>query len=241
MALLGYTNRTNVENFIGRTFPGVSNNEFDSYIGAAEIHINNYTGYNSPTTVSGMLTEVVTREKSMGKIDNYGNMVIDLRKPPIHFDANFNPLITLVEYNVGSISVSLTLTDGTSNAKNTIIEVAANRKKVYYPQLYIVPALQTVTPTAKINLYDLKSTRFWTDISYTGGYDTIPDDITLATNYIVAEFLLHRENPLALMSMSQGSMSQTFTPKSRSARGQKLGTNIELAHALLQPYVITYF
>lgn len=233
---IGYTTREKVENFINKPFPEVSTDEFNLYIGASEKYINNYLGYNSQTTLSGILTESIVREKSVGKIDNHGNLVVDLMHPPVHFDNYFNPQVSLLEFNQGGVSVSLQLTDGSQNTKNTVLEVSENRRKVYYPHMYFLPAISSVTPSAKINLYNLRDVRFWVDISYIGGFDAVPEDIVLAANYLVAEFLLYRDNPNFLVSLTQGSMSQTFARKS-SGGGLKISEGMHLAQSLLQPYV----
>src|SRR6185312_2620070 len=97
--LMCYTTRANVENFLNRTFPDISDIQFNSYLLATEYNINNYLGYIAETTTSGLLSESIVREKTNGKIDNYGNLVIDLMHPPVNFDSNQNPLVSLVEYN----------------------------------------------------------------------------------------------------------------------------------------------
>ncbi len=235
---LGYTTRANIENFLHRTFTEASDTEFDGYINSAEKYINNYTGYNAQTTTSGMLTETITREKTSGKIDPDGNLVIDVMKPPINFDANNNPLVTLVEYNFGGIRVPLQITDGTTNALNTLLEVSENRKKIVYPSIYFLPYLPTVTPTKKMNLFSLKDLKFWVDVSYTGGYSSVPDDVTQAANYLVTEMIVQRDNPNNAVRVRQGAYDIQYMPSSqRFVKGQPISRNIELANALLQPYV----
>lgn len=225
---LGYTNRSAVEGFLNRTFPEVGNTVFDTYIGAAEKWINNELGYNSRTTTSGILAESIVREKSNGKVDADGNLVIDVMHAPINFDSYGNPLVSLVEFNQGGVRVSLNLTDGTNNALNTLLEVSETGRKIIYPSLYFFPALSTVTPTRKTNLYSLKDVRFWVDISYIGGYQTVPEDIQLATNYYVADILTHRDNPNFASSVHQGSYSVSY--------GNKAKGTADIVSKLLQPY-----
>jgi hypothetical protein len=235
---LGYTTYANVTNMLHRDFPEVTANEQNLYLVAAEKYINNYCGYSGITTTSGMLSESIVREKHLGKVDSFMNMVIDLQHPPLHFDVNANPMVNLIEYNVGSVRVTLNLTDNSTATLNTVMEVSENRRKIVYPSLYFMPVIATVTPTAKINLFNLRDIRFWVDVSYIGGYDIIPEDITMAANYVVAEFLLHRDNPNYLVSMRQGEMSQTFIAKSGNTKGQKISENMHIANMLLQPYVL---
>ena len=237
--MLNYTSRANVENLYGKPFPGIGDTEFNLYLTATEKWINNYLGYNANTTTSGLLTEVITREKHTGKIDNYGNMVVDLSHPPIHFDANFNPLVTLLTFNVGGVEVPLFLSDpALAGSKNTFLEVSENRRKVYFPQMYYLPAVTSVTPTAKINLMNLRDVRFWTDISYTGGYDTVPEDITLAATYMCLEFVTHRMNPIFATIMTQGSRTMQFGQRSNQSSKFTTGEGMRVAMSLLQPYVI---
>ena len=224
---LGYSTRAKIEAFLNRTFPEVDNTTFDTYISAAETKINNDLGYNSQTTTSGLLSENITREKARGKIDNFGNLVVDVTKPPIHFDAFGNPIVSLLEFNFGGVRIPLQLTDGSTNTLNTLLEVAESRRKLYYPSLYFYPAISTVTPTAKTNLYRLQDVSFWVDISYIGGYDTCPADIALACNYLVGEMLTHRDNPNFLTALRQGSYSVNYGSKDTE----------DIVRKLLQPYM----
>lgn len=234
--LLGYTNRANVENFLGRTFTEVTNAEFNNYIQSAEAYINNYTGYNAETTTSGMLSESIIREKCVGKISNNGDLVIDLAHPPVHFDANSNPIVTLVEYNYGGIRVSLQITDGSNNALNTLLEVSENRRKVVYPSLYFLPWLSTVTPTAKVNLYNLRDVKFWVDISYIGGFSPLPADVVMATNLLVGDMLTRRDNPNFVEAVRQGSYQVQYFSRS-SVPGDPGNKAMDNAKKLLDPYV----
>lgn len=227
---LGYTTRSKVEKYLNRTFSEVDTTEFNDYISQAETYVNNYLGYNAQTTSSGILQESITREKSVGKIDQFGNLVIDLMHPPIAFDVNNNPMVSLLEFNLGGIRIPLQLTDGSTNSMNTLIEVSENRRKVYYPSLYFYPAISTVTPTAKMNLYNLRDVRFWVDISYIGGYSTVPGDITSATNILVANLILNRDNPNFAQSYTQGSFTVNYGNLSSDPA-------IKQANVLLQPYV----
>ncbi len=236
--MLGYTDWTKVTNLLNKSYPEIGQAEQNLYLGAAEKFINNYLGYNANTTTSGILTESIVREKHVGKIDNYGNLVVDLSHAPVHFDENFNPQVSLLTFNVGAVEVALNLTDGSGNPKNCVLEVSENRRKVYYPHMYFLPAVTAVTPTAKVSLFALRDVRFWTDISYIGGYDTVPEDIVMAATYLAAEFAIHRENPSFLSSMTQGSMTQQFARRSSSTSNLALGEGMKIAQTLLQPYVI---
>ena len=236
--ILGYTTWANVQNLQNYAYPEIGATEQNNYLSAAETWVNNYLGYNARTTTSGVLSESITREKHTGKIDNYGDLVIDVQHPPIHFDVNQNPLVSMVEFNVGAVSVQLNLTDGTTNAKNTVLEVSENGRKIYYPHMYFLPAVSAVTPTAKINLFNLRDVRFWTDVSYIGGYNTTPTDITIATTYVAVEFVNHRNNPNFLYSMSQGSMAQQFMRRGGTTSAIVIGEGFKAAQNLLQPYMI---
>jgi hypothetical protein len=233
---MGYATRNGVENFLSRVFPEVTDAEFNNYIMSAEAYINNYLGYNSETTTSGILQESIIREKTNGKIDNYGNLVIDVMHPPVNFDANNNPRVSLVEYNFGSIRVPLQLTDGSTNATNTLLEVSENRRKIIYPSIYFLPYLPSVTPTAKMNLYNLRDTKFWVDVSYVGGFQTVPFDIVQAANLIVGDMVVRRDNPNFAMSIRQGMYEVQYFARGAS-KGDPANNAIEHANQLLQPYI----
>ena len=225
---LGYTTRQKVERYLNRVFPEVSDDEFNDYIIQAEAYVNNFLGYNAQTTTKGLLTESIVREKVTGKIDAADNLVIDVMHPPIHFDANGNPLVSLVEFNLGGIRVGLQLTDGSTNATNSVLSVSENRKKIIYPSLYFFPAISTVTPTAKVNLFNLRDVKFWVDVSYIGGYDVVPGDITLATNMVLTDTLIMRDNLEGAKTVKQGSYQVTYDDNM---------ANFKKVNALLQPYV----
>jgi hypothetical protein len=228
MSTFGYTTRSGVQNYLNRTFPEVSDGEFNTYISQAESYINNYCGYNAMTTTSGMMTEAVVREKVQGKLDSYNNLVIDLMKPPVHKDIYGNPMVSLIEFNIGSVRVTLNLTDGTNNPLNSVLEVSENNRKVIYPSMYFLPVISTVTPTAKVNLWNLRDAKFWVDISYIGGYDVIPADITLAANLLVVDSLIMRDNIEGATSIRQGNYSITY---------DKNNAYTMKANIFLQPYI----
>jgi hypothetical protein len=108
--------------------------------------------------------------------------------------------------------------------------VSENRKKIIYPSMYFLPVMTNVTPTAKVNLYALKDIKFWVDVSYTGGFYTIPSDITAAANYLVIDMLQNRDNPNTASEIRQGSYMIRFDDT-------KVTPNTEMAKKLLEPYV----
>lgn len=231
--MLGYTTRTQVENFAKRTFPEVATDEFNTYITAAESQINQITGYNARTTTSGMLSESIALEKHQGKVDSYGNIIVNVRHGPVHVDANNNPRVSLMRYSLGGVRVALNLTDGSNNAFNSLLELSENRNTVVYPGIYFMPAISTVTPTAKLNLYALQDVKFFLEISYVGGYSTVPGEVQLSANYLVADMLLYRDNPNFVTGFRQGSYSVEFGDRNGLLPNDK---TIKLVNRLLQPY-----
>lgn len=232
---MNYTTRQNVENLLGKVYSEISTAEFNGYLLQTEAYINNYLGYNSITTSSGIMSESIVREKTPGKIDSFNNLVIDLLHPPMHFDSNMNPVVSLLEFNLGGIHIPLQLTDGSSSALNTLLEVSENGRKVVYPSLYFFPAISTVTPTAKVNLANLRDVKFFVDISYIGGYDIVPADITAAANLICGDMVTRRANPNFAINVKQGSYSVDFQPAKTT--GKDVAPAYSKAHTLLQPYV----
>ena len=228
--MLGYTTRSAVENFAHRTFPEVDTTEFETYITAAESQINQILGYNAQTTTSGMLSESIALEKHQGKVDSYGNVIVNVRHGPVQVDANNNPRVSLMRYSLGGVRVTLNLTDGTSNAYNTLLELSENRNTVVYPGIYFMPAISTVTPTAKLNLYALQDVKFFLEISYIGGFLSVPAEVKLAANYLVADMLSFRDNPASLSSFRQGSYSVEYGQAGVADR------TLGIVKRLIQPY-----
>jgi|SRR5579872_5049323 len=236
--LMGYTNWQNVQNFLNRPFTEIGTAEQNQYLLAAEAYIHNFCGYNMETTTSGLAREVVLKERHVGKIDANGNLSVDVYKPPINFDANDNPLITNMQFELGAIRIPLQLTDGSNNALNTLLSVDEGRRRVVYPSLYFLPAISTVTPTAKINLFSLRDIEFFVSISYTGGFQVIPADIVQATTMLAAMFALNRDNPNYAVMARQGSMQTQYLPTNpRYVKGEPVSKHYENIHMLLQPYV----
>lgn len=237
--IMGYTNRANVENFLGRVFSDVTDAQFAVFELATEVYINNYLGYNAETTTSGILAESIQNERTLGKIDNYGNLVIDLMKPPVLFDPNDNPRVTLVQYEFGGIRVPLQITDGTNNPQNTLLDVSENRRKIIYPSIYFLPYLPTVTPTAKMNLFNLRDTKFWVVCNYIGGYPTVPGDIVMAANLICGNMLTVRDNPNFAASLRQGSYQIEYFLRGGGGGipGKTDNRALQAAQELLDPYV----
>jgi len=229
MSKWNYTTRALVEGFIGLSSPTIDNTTFDSYITQAEYEVNNICGYNGATTTSGMLAESVKMEKVEGKIDPHGNLVVDVMHPPVNFDVYGNPMVSLLRFSLGGVRIDLTLDDGSTGYQlGSFLEVSENRRKILYPNMYFLPALSQVTPTAKINLYDLHDVKFFVTTSYIGGYQTLPADVSLATNILAGEIVLQRTNPGFLQSVHQGTYSADFGTTDKVYKK---------AMQILQPYI----
>jgi hypothetical protein len=229
MSKYSYTSRANIEGYVGETFPMIDDTTFDTYISQAEFQVNNICGYNGATTLSGMHTEAVSMEKVEGKIDVYGNLVVDVMHPPVHFDQFNNPMVSLLRFSLGGVRIDLNLDDGsTAYQLGSFLEVSESRRKILYPNMYFLPALSMVTPTAKINLYDLHDVKFFVTSSYIGGYDTIPPDVVLATNILAADIVHHRHNPDFLTRIQQGSYSADWSSDSEI---------MTKSTKILQPYI----
>lgn len=233
-----------MESLLNRTFPEVDTATFNDYIVTAENEVEDHLGYsntiNGITTSSGILTQTVSHEKSRGHIDSYGNLMVVLKCPPIHLDANLNPLVTQLSINGGVYNIDLQITNGGTTGLTSILEVDNNYRSVFYPAQYVIAAISTITPTAKIAFTNLKSLKFWTDISYTGGYGDVPPAISKACAYLVADQLMVRYNVSQVEGFTQGSFQVQF----QRNRGKTTRVNEEyispyqaMAYKLLQPYV----
>lgn len=239
----GYTTRSAVEKILNRTFSEVSDSEFNTYLTAAERQVEQVLGYidvnsGTATTSSGILTQTISLERATGKVDSYGNLVINVKHGPIHVDANNDPDITYLSINGGVYNISLQLTNGAVGGTNLILMLDDTRRVVSYPAQYVIAAISSITPTSKISFSNLRSLRFWTDISYTGGFDDIPADIALATAYLTADQVQLRDNPSSALSFQRGNYRVELRRYELGASaGAKKTTFQQMAEVLLQPYM----
>jgi len=160
----------------------------------ASTWIDNYLNYTLPL-------ETITLEKQEGRVDSDGNLVIFTQKIPI---------VSVEAINIvkGTQTVALSLLDGTTPRYDILN--TARKSQIIFPnnQLALSGASRIRT------FYDLRGIRFYTTVSYTAGYQTIPEDIKQATLLLVTDMIASNINSIGASSVSQGGVSYTFAQNS---------------------------
>lgn len=185
----------------------ISNSEFLAY--NADIDFSNVPA----ATVSGMISrasrwvdnylnyslalESITHEKSQAVINSDGDLVLFPQKLPI---------ISLQSAVIkkGSYQMNLILTDGSGNPVYDIVG-----QRIIFP----FQQMQTTGTFSIRNFYQLRERLFFTDLSYTAGYDTIPDDLKDACNLVAKDIWARGANPLGVKKLTQGAISMEYSQK----------------------------
>ena len=189
------------------------------------------TLYNS-ATISGMITrasaamddyigysllrEDITDEKCQGMVDADNNLVVYTRKRPINS-------VSSVEIVKGTYSGALTLTSG---GKATY-DIPVTRDRVVFPG-----ADATLQTVSIIDWGALRTTNFYTEVSYNAGYYgyEIPQPVQDACQLWVMDIIARKQNPSGATSIKQGGIAMSFAQRSGES------DLIKDAHALLAPY-----
>jgi len=191
--LLGYCDKTDLENFLLLTIDSSFDSQINSWIAAAEKHINNYLGY---TTASGVLREAITGEMAISRIDSEGNLMIFPRKIPIES-------VSKIELWKGTDSIELDLVDDEGTNRYNI---PTSADYILYPGYEL-----SITGTSIISSFmDIKYTKFFSKIDYIAGYSEVPYDIRQATVNLVADMIMRHANKEGLESITQGRVSKRW-------------------------------
>jgi hypothetical protein len=193
MSTLSYASKTDLENLLLVNIDATFNTQIDTWISVAETMVNNYLGF---TTASGIWNESVVNELNDTHVDGDLNLVIYPRKRPVNSVSN----ITIVKGPV-NVSLSLTDTDG-----NTRYQIPVQQNVIVYPNYQLSLTASTILHHFGI----IKYSRFYTKVSYIGGYTTIPGPINLATTYYVADIFMRQANKEGLSSITQGRITKRW-------------------------------
>lgn len=207
----------------------ISIDEFNTY--APEVYTSISGTYNS-TTISGFIQrasamvdnflgytlpiETITAEKSEGKIDTDGSLVITPRKRPIED-------VTAVSLVKGNDTITLTLLDGADQK----YDIPEPKTKFVYPNA----ELSATGVSVVASFYELRRNPFFAEITYRAGYETIPADIKEATTLYVRELFSKRSNTVGASEIRQGGITIKYE--------QRNGSKSDLvsdAESILQPY-----
>jgi len=192
-------------------------------------------GSNVLTTVSGIINlasgyvdnilgyslnlENITNEELEGFIDYDNNLIVYTKKIPIQ-------TVTSLKIFKGTTEGTLSLTDSDNN--NKYIVAGGTKDHIIYPdsEQNIVSGNYSIIGT----FASIKTSRFWTRMSYQAGYSTIPSDILLAVDLVIMYFLQLNINSLGAKSVSVAGMNFSFDGESEL---------LKQARKILQNYMKT--
>ena len=161
--------------------------------------------------VTGLDLQTTTNERDRAAISAMGELFINVRRRPIAGWNTNNPAITAIRLVKGQFSVSLQLTNPvTSQGPQTpLYQISYPGNTVHYPSAYLA-GTGTLMIGGSAQLMTLKGAEVFYEIDYTGGLQTIPDDVKAATALLARDLLVRRYNPMGAESFHQGSMSVSF-------------------------------
>lgn len=169
----------------------------------------------SDATISGMLSQanqravqfcgvkgfdlaVETDETDNALISNDGNLVISVRRRPI-------VEVTAIKLVKGSFSTSLTL----NQSGVDLYQIPHPGNKVVFPNSYLYMT-GTMLAGGATQLMSLRAAHVFYEITYEGGYQTIPDDLKYAVMLYFRDIYSRQFNAQGLASMTQGSYSEAY-------------------------------
>jgi len=142
-----------------------------------------------------LFTETVVNEKSSAIINSDGDLVLFPQKLPIQ--SLQSAVITK-----GSYKMNLILTDG---AGNPVYDIVGQR--IIFP----FQQMQTTGTFSIRNFYQMRERGFYTVLSYTAGYDVIPDDLKDACNLMAKDIWARQANPIGIKRMTQGAITMEYS------------------------------
>ena len=212
--VLGYCTQVDIENYLLLDIDSSFDTQIDTWIAAAEKHVNNYLGY---TTASGVLSEQIVDEKDVqGFVDSDGGLMVFPNKTPI-------TTLTSLSLTQGTTSLDLGLTAGDENR----YDIPSHGKYIYYSPWELSISGSSVVRT----FYDLNSNKFFAKLSYTAGFTEVPYPIRQATVNIASDFIMRHTNKEGLEAITQGRITKRW----RHRRGGE-SDFMKDAHELLLPY-----
>lgn len=172
------------------------------------------TSQYSATTLSGIISQAQQRmasfcnvagfefqsqtETDRALINNKGELVVSVHRRPV-------VSVTSINLKRGQFSTSLTLSDANGPFYN--IPYPGNR--VHLPNAYLY-ATGSYLAGGNSQLLTLKAANMFCEVTYVGGYQTIPLDLKDAALLWVQDIIMRRNNRAGVQSFSQGSLSMTY-------------------------------
>jgi len=177
----------------------------------ASAYIDDFLGYS-------LLREDISNEKCSGMVDADDNLVIYTNKRPLNS-------VSSVKIVKGTYSGTVALT---SSGKATY-DIPTTKDRIIFPGADVT--LETVSI---IDWGALRTTSFFTEISYNAGYYgyEIPQPIQRACALLTMDILVRKQNIAGASEIRQGGISMRFAEKTGES------DLVKDAHALLAPYQI---
>jgi hypothetical protein len=156
--------------------------------------------------VKGFDRQLMTDEGD-AQISSDGNLEITIRQFPLQ-SPNDVVSVNLIK---GGFSAALTLND-TNGA--VLFQTPDPGWRFVFPNSYFY-LTGTYLAGGSSQLLTLKGARVLYNITYWGGYTTIPDDLKAATLLMFRDIIKYTQNPFGATSWRQGQMGQTFATNSK--------------------------
>lgn len=171
----------------------------------------------SDTTISGMLSQATNRAVQFASVNGF-DLVTEVNETDrayinnngeLFISVNRRPIVSVQSINLkkGGFSTSLTLTGATGSP---LYQIPHPANKLVFPNSYFY-LTGTYLAGGSSQLYTLRGAGVFYEITYTGGYAVIPDDLKYAIMLYFRDIISMRTNPSALGSFSQGSYSETYS------------------------------
>lgn len=141
--------------------------------------------------VSGFQQRAVSAEREKAEINGQGELLISFQRRPVSQGA-----VTALSLKTVDINNSLELTSSGAD----IYYIPEGGGYMVYPSNFLI--------AHGAGLISLRNANLFYEVSYTGGYASIPDTLKEAVTLFIREIVGRRSNPAGLQSFSQGSYSE---------------------------------
>lgn len=171
----------------------------------------------SAATISGMLSQATMRaaqfcsvngfdlfnetaETDRAYISNDGELIISVRRRPI-------VTVSSIKLIKGGFSTTLVL----NSSGVQLYQVPTPGNKLVFPNSYFY-LTGTYLAGGSSQLFTLRGAKVFYEMDYTGGYQTIPDDLKYAVMLYFRDIMQQQYNINGVGSFTQGSYSESRAP-----------------------------
>jgi len=173
------------------------------------------------TTISGIISQATAEitqfcsvkdfvfgtytDKDRARITNKGELVINPRVRPV-------VSVQSVRLKRGGFSTNLTLTD---SAGNPLYDIPDPGDRIHIPNSYLY-LTGTYLAGGNSQMMTLQAAQLWAEVSYTAGWQTIPQDLKDICILWVQDIVMRKINRAGAQSFTQGSLSINFGKSNRN-------------------------